>query len=222
VGAGERESDAMTLRRALSLVVFQALFLFVARLALSAWQGQPENALAPSASTFATLALTSVVTVGVVWWGSIRGRGWSDAGWRFERPVQTLALALGVALVCLAIVVALVAAAGGSASEVLEAMARPSLAQRAVYAGIGAQAAFTEETLFRGNLLGALEKRLPWWPAVLVMAVSFSLYHLIPSPLGLAAKFVFGVVFALARRWSGSLVAPALGHFLFWTVAGAA
>lgn len=210
----------VTLRGALGLVAFQAVFLLVARLAMAELALQAEAQFAPTALTFAALLCTAVVTCGVVWWGCVRHRGWRNAGWNLERPWLALGAGLCTAAVCIGIVFALVVATGASPAESLAALTGPSLEHRAVYAAIGAQAAFTEETLFRGALQEALEQRMAWWPAVLVMAVVFALYHLTPGPLGLAAKLVFGVVFALVRRATGTLAAPALGHFLFWVVAG--
>ncbi len=93
--------------------------------------------------------------------------------------------------------------------------------ERVVFFCIGLQAALTEETLFRGNLLPALERRLPGWAAVLVSAAVFAVYHLNPQPAGLLTKLGFGVVFACAKRFGGSLVAPAVAHAVFWVLAGA-
>lgn len=83
-----------------------------------------------------------------------------------------------------------------------------------------------EEVAFRGVLLGLLRKRLPTWPAVVVSALLFGLWH-VDGVLhrhdgpGLAAMVagtvlattVAGLGFAWLRVRSDSLVAPMLAHW---------
>ena len=83
-----------------------------------------------------------------------------------------------------------------------------------------------EEVAFRGVLLGLLRKRLPTWPAVVVSALLFGLWH-VDGVLhrhdgpGLAAAVagtvlattVAGLGFAWLRVRSDSLVAPMLAHW---------
>ena len=83
-----------------------------------------------------------------------------------------------------------------------------------------------EEVAFRGVLLGLLRKRLPTWPAVVVSALLFGLWH-VDGVLhrhdgpGLAAAVagtvlattLAGLGFAWLRVRSDSLVAPMLAHW---------
>ncbi|MBL8912894.1 MAG: CPBP family intramembrane metalloprotease [Archangium sp.] len=93
---------------------------------------------------------------------------------------------------------------------------------RAVFIAIGLQAAFVEESLFRGNLQPLLVTRFGKAAGLVLTAAIFSAYHLDPRPLSLAGKFVLGLVYGLARGTSakGALTAPAFGHFLVWTTVG--
>lgn len=83
-----------------------------------------------------------------------------------------------------------------------------------------------EEVAFRGVLLGLLRKRLPTWPAVVVSAALFGLWHvdgvlhrhegpgLAAAVAGtVAATTVAGLGFAWLRVRSDSLVAPMLAHW---------
>ena len=83
-----------------------------------------------------------------------------------------------------------------------------------------------EEVAFRGVLLGLLRKRLPTWPAVVVSAVLFGLWHVDGVVRGhdgpglaaavagtLAATTLAGLGFAWLRVRSDSLVAPVLAHW---------
>lgn len=83
-----------------------------------------------------------------------------------------------------------------------------------------------EEVAFRGVLLGLLRKRLPTWPAVVVSAVLFGLWHvdgvlhrhdgpgLAAAVAGtVAATTVAGLGFAWLRVRSDSLAAPMLAHW---------
>jgi membrane protease YdiL (CAAX protease family) len=215
----------MTLRRSLLLIVLQALLVFVLGMGVLAPRllPDPEQPFAPTVQVVAlVLALGAVSFLALCWWGSVRsiGRTWAEVGWSFDRLPSALALGLAGGLACLAFEVAALAVAGLPPAEALAQMAAPGPSERGVYLLVGLQAALSEETLFRGNLLGALSARLPIAAAVAASAVIFALYHLNPNPLGLLVKAGFGVVYALLRLRSGGLVAPAVAHVLIWVVAG--
>lgn len=218
----------MTLARALALVGLQTLLLAAGGLAaraVAAAQGlDPEQLLsAPSPAVLAVIVAVGLTgVVGLVWWGSVRapGRTFADLGWRLDRLPRHVAVGLAAGAACLALELGALAAVGVAPREALAAMAAFTPGERAVFALVGLQAAFVEESLFRGNLLDALRTRLPTLAAVAVSAVIFSAYHPTPSPLGLGVKAGFGLVYAAARLGSGSLVAPAIAHAIVWIVAG--
>ncbi len=89
--------------------------------------------------------------------------------------------------------------------------------------------AVTEEILFRSVLLGALLLRLERAPAVLVSALAFALWHIVPSwenATGSGVRIVgtivgivvftgaAGIAFAVIRLWAGSVIAPIITHAL--------
>ena len=99
-------------------------------------------------------------------------------------------------------------------------MRTTTLAERLTFMAIGIQAAFIEESLFRGNLLPALEKKMSGKAALPLSAVIFAAYHLNPSPVSMVMKTGFGIVYATLSKAKRSLVAPAVAHALFWTIVG--
>ena len=125
----------------------------------------------------------------------------------------------GIAL-C-AIVLGLMVGAGAEATEVLGVWGSAPAAERLLLIMlVGIEAAFTEESLFRGDLQPALQARLGRWPGLVVCAAIFAVYHLRFSPWGLAGKAIFGGVFGLLRMRTGRLVAPAVAHWISWAVMG--
>lgn len=75
--------------------------------------------------------------------------------------------------------------------------------------------AVTEETIFRGYLLRRFTQitnsRLL---AVVLSSTIFAFGHAYQGSLGIIAVGLIGVVFALVYLWRGSLVAPAVMHFI--------
>ena len=72
-------------------------------------------------------------------------------------------------------------------------------------------ASICEEWVFRGFLFGGLRHRWGVWPAALVSTLVFSLLHSY-SLVGLAAIFLFGLIFCWLYQRSGSLIPPILAH----------
>lgn len=93
--------------------------------------------------------------------------------------------------------------------------------------------AIPEETIFRGALFGALQRRLGWWRAAAASSALFGLWHLAPTTvllrenelnLGAAGTALAlggavvgtalaGIGFCLLRRWGRGLLAPILAHW---------
>jgi membrane protease YdiL (CAAX protease family) len=116
-----------------------------------------------SAAEFAVLAIIValevglVVVLGLLVVGKLSLR---ELGWRSERPGAHIALGLAGGVVCTGIVFALSAALGASPSEVGRTIADYTAAQRLLFVLIGVQAAFVEESLFRGYLQPTLVEKL--------------------------------------------------------------
>ena len=82
----------------------------------------------------------------------------------------------------------------------------------------GLQAAFFEESLYRGYLQPGLAARFGAGVAILVTAAVFSLKHFRFQPLPLALFFAYGVIWGLLRHRTHRLWAPGFAHFLNWAV----
>lgn len=73
---------------------------------------------------------------------------------------------------------------------------------------------FYEELVFRGFVLAALTAALGFWPAAIVSSVAFGSLHT-QYPLAMQALVAgVGLIFCIARRGAGSLLAPYLAHTL--------
>jgi membrane protease YdiL (CAAX protease family) len=215
----------MTILRALALIALQSVLVVVLGWGVLAPRlvPDPEAPWAPSAGAALLVVMLGLIgAVGLVYFGSLRatGRSWQSLGWRTDRlGAQIGAGALG-ALACVLVVLGVYRVMGVPLSEVLERLRSYSLAERAMFLLIGIQAAFVEESLFRGNLLPALAARFGNKAALPLSAVVFALYHLNPRPLSLVVKTLLGLIFGGLRLQQGSLVAPAVAHALFWVLVG--
>jgi membrane protease YdiL (CAAX protease family) len=213
----------MTTPRALALVVLNALVSFVALGVFADATGEDPFVLTPRMLA-AFLVSFAVSAVGLVWFASVRQprRTWRELGWRFDGLPLALAKGVGGGVVALGFIVALRAVFGATLQETFDAMLGGPAAQHAMPVLIGLDAAFVEESLFRGNLQPLLERRLGRAAGLVLTALIFSAYHLNPRPLALLGKFVLGLWFGLLRGRDGTLVVPAVAHFMVWAFAGAA
>ena len=215
----------MTLKRSLVLIVLQLLFVFVLGMMVLAPRmfPNPENLFEPSLAVAIFLLVATIFgAVGLVWYGSVKsvGRTWRELGWHTDQLGQQLAFGVLGGLACLTVVTGVLWVLGVSPSEVFEGVRHTTLAERLVFMSVGIQAAFIEESLFRGNLLPALEKRMSGKAALPLSAVIFAAYHLNPNPVSMVTKTFFGMIYAGLNKAKRSLVAPAIAHALFWTIVG--
>ena len=71
----------------------------------------------------------------------------------------------------------------------------------------------TEEVVFRGLIFSRLERAMPGWLAAVLSALAFGLCH--GQPVWMAYAFVLGLLFALLRLRTGSILPSLLAHFIF-------
>jgi membrane protease YdiL (CAAX protease family) len=83
---------------------------------------------------------------------------------------------------------------------------------------MGAKVAFVEETLFRGDLLASLRRRMGTNAAIVVSSAVFAIFHRTLEPVPLVMKFLMGALFAIATTRTRSLVPAALAHALLWAI----
>lgn len=215
----------MTLLRALILIALNAMLVFILGFGvlLPRLGADEANPLAPSlAIVIMLIIVVPIGALGLVAYGSVRGprRSWRELGWHTDnlgRHVLSGVLAGAAAVLTVLIIQR---GLGQTWSEITTALTAPSLAERMVFIAIGIQAGFIEESLFRGNLLPALQKRLPAWAALLIQAVVFALYHLNFRPVSLLAKTLLGGIFGAVRGRDGSLVGCAVAHAILWSIVG--
>src|ERR1700691_3324570 len=82
--------------------------------------------------------------------------------------------------------------------------------------------AFCEELIFRGFIQHVFEN---WSGGVILAGILgsagiFGVAHLYQGRRGLITTFVVGMLFALIRAWTGSLLAPLIAHFVADITAG--
>jgi membrane protease YdiL (CAAX protease family) len=85
-----------------------------------------------------------------------------------------------------------------------------------------ATVALCEEFLYRGFVQGVFDSfpcGFPWLGLV-VSAVFFSFAHIYQGKRGLVVTFLVGLLFAVVRFWTGSLVPSVMAHFAADLVAG--
>ena len=184
----------------------------------------PEAVYSGSPMSFALAAcLAGATAVGLVVFGSVKipGQPWAQLGWSRAALGRDLLWGAAGGAVAIGGLVAVLLAVGATPKELWSGVLAWTPQQRLLFLLIGAQAGFVEESLFRGNLQAALERRLGIWPAWALTAVVFAVYHLRFHPVALASKTMLGLVYG-ALRWKGerSLFAPALAHALVWCVMG--
>ena len=215
----------MDLVIAFVLIALQILSVFIIGF------GQILPRLFPEGSDPFGGSLTSFLFVGgaavfgivfLVWLGSVKfqKQTWRELGWNFDQPGRTLVVGLVGGAVAVSFTLGLLAVLGVSWGEIKEGLQEPTWSKRLLLGLIGAQVGVIEESLFRGNLTRALEKRMNFWPAWVLQAAIFSVYHLNFRPQALLGKFACGLIYGGARKLSGSLLGAAIAHFLTWFIVG--
>lgn len=182
------------------------------------WKGDP--IIITTTAVSGTLLMVCLVWLGIVRLGRI---SWRDLGWHTERLGLALGLGAAGTVLLSANVLGVLAVSGQLAQlDVLAVITGYTVEQRVLFLVIGAAAAATEESVFRGYLQPALIAKGGLVAGILVGAVIFALYHAFmgPSLTGLVAKILGGVILGALRGRDGSLVAPALAHFAMWQIFG--
>ena len=75
----------------------------------------------------------------------------------------------------------------------------------------------SEELLFRGYMLDALNRLHGKWPAIIISSIIFGLVHFDPFTIGMAA--IGGVIYGWIRIRTGSLVPGIVAHAMWNTMA---
>ncbi|WP_394839803.1 CPBP family intramembrane metalloprotease [Pendulispora rubella] len=184
-------------------------------------------------SKLATFVMRTVVDCGgVVWLGCLRWGKSSlrDLGWRFAHPLRLVLVGLALTTMHVGTVFAAVALFEGGTvvREFAGNVVALSVGQHLFYGFLGVKIAFWEETLFRGDLLRALERRMRVAPVLLASGVIFALYHLHLDDLaegyrvflspGFLVKGFIGAIYAFTVIRTRSLLPVAIAHALSWAI----
>lgn len=113
----------------------------------------------------------------------------------------------------------------GSVFAITEKIMPRNLTETLVFAALACTAGVSEEFLYRGFAFMAFVRMganymLPITVAAILSSAWFSLAHLYQGKRGLITTFVVGMVFAVVRIWTGSLVPAIVAHIGIDLVAG--
>ena len=81
------------------------------------------------------------------------------------------------------------------------------------FTALVATVAICEEFLYRGFVQAVFRDLAGPVVAIVISSVFFAVGHIYQGRRGLLATFVVGVLFALARQWTGSLAPSMIAHF---------
>ncbi len=148
-----------------------------------------------------------------------RRYGWAALGWRrvpprilLLVPLILLLAATGMALVNLAITLVVGEFENPQVMALTGGQPFGKVGLIVLLVLVAGLVPLAEELLFRGVLYGMLRERWGLAPAVLLSALLFAVAHLVP--LLLPALFVMGLVLALLREYTGSLIPCIMLHSL--------
>jgi membrane protease YdiL (CAAX protease family) len=170
------------------------------------------------------------VAAGVILWRT-GARRISLASLGFQIPNAGIVVLASVLLAALVLVNQLVSLhrishGTGETQGILPELARKVFPQdfgeRLVFFAVVITVSVCEEIIYRGFAQHVFTNLL--WESVLggilSSAALFSLAHAYQGRKGLIATFIVGVLFSVARGWTGSLIPPILAHFVADFTAG--
>jgi len=177
-----------------------------------------------------TMAVQWAVTALVAWRCYARGAGLQDLGLALPNVETTAVAALVLALVLACTQYASLRQLARVPRErqgFLGEMARKLLPQDAVeglaFSGLAATVALCEEFIYRGFAWAAIrEASGSDWAALAGSSLLFGVAHAYQGRRGIVVTAVAGLIFGGVRMWTGSLVAPMVGHLVADLVAGIA
>lgn len=110
------------------------------------------------------------------------------------------------------------AAKRGSLFAITERIMPRTPKETLVYAALACTAGLSEEFIYRGFVFMALVRMIvnfgpPNALAAILSSAWFSLAHLYQGKRGIITTFVVGMIFALIRIWTGSLIPVIIAHF---------
>jgi uncharacterized protein len=113
----------------------------------------------------------------------------------------------------------------GSLFAITEKIMPRTTTETFAYAALACTAGLSEEFLYRGFVFMAFTRMIvnygpPNAAAAILSSAWFSMAHLYQGRRGIITTFVVGMIFALARIWTGSLIPSVAAHIGIDLVAG--
>lgn len=176
-----------------------------------------------------TLAFQWIAAGAILWRAAARGIPGSELGFAVGNPALTFTVT--IVLAALVFVNQLVSLRRLSARPTEGQGLLPQLAlklfpqddvERLAFFALVVTVAICEELIYRGFVQHVFQD----WSSgsiiagILGSAIYFSVAHLYQGRRGLFSTFVVGLIFAGARSWTGSLLAPIAAHFVADITAG--
>lgn len=196
------------------------------------WLSLPQLSSMDRLAVYAsTLAMQWGVTALVGWRCYERGVGLQDLGLALPDAALTAAASLILAIVLARTQFASLQQLARQPREkqgFLGEMARKLLPQDTVealaFSGLAVTVALCEEFIYRGFAWAAIREASGGseWAALAGSSLLFGVAHAYQGRRGIVVTTVAGLIFGGARMWTGSLVAPMVGHLVADLVAGIA
>jgi membrane protease YdiL (CAAX protease family) len=152
--------------------------------------------------------------------GKLSGLGAEQLGWVAPRPGQQVALGLliglGMGLVFFVTTRWVIAKTGQRfySSTLIEQIIPASRREFVLVTLALIPVVVLEELLFRSLLIGGLAPLLPQGYLVIGLGILFGLFHSPQGIWGMAGASLAGILFGLLFLWQGSLLLPAVTHFV--------
>ena len=182
-----------------------------------------ENLMLATGHSFALVPVSYTVTLGLVLGLGLfhLGRTTPRAiGWHSSSAARDVAIGCAGFIAIAVILVAGIAVAGDSPREFVDEALSFTSRQRLLFVAIGFEGAVLEESLWRGYLQPSLMSRFGRPLGIVLTALLFAVAHFQFRPMQFVLKFAVGLVLGLLRKRDGSLVPPAVAHFLTWVFIG--
>jgi uncharacterized protein len=189
----------------------------------------PETTQAERLRIYAsTIAFQWALTAFIVWRSMGHGIDTAALGLSVPWPIRTVIISVGLVLLILANQLMSLSQVGARPEELHSRLAQVALrvfprdsVEKLIFFAVVSTVAVCEEVIFRG-FAQRLFTSLAGFAVlgILLSAALFSFAHLYQGRRGLIATFIVGILFSVARYFSGSLVPCIAAHFATDLIAG--
>jgi uncharacterized protein len=214
---------------ALILIFLGAVVPLMGRWRVSRILREPETTQIDRLRIYASTIAFQWALVAIILWRTSAHRMTTAAlGFAVPRPLLTSLVSFGLLGLVLANQLVSLRLIASRPEELRGKLARVALRifpqdnlERLAFFGVVATVSICEEVIFRGfaQAVFATVARTAF-AGIVLSSAWFSLAHLYQGRRGLISTFVVGLLFSVARAWTGSLIPPVAAHFAIDFVAG--